>query len=85
MLTNLYVLDKFLSEIHRIGADTHDSLSIRDGKIFYYNLQNGDGGGVEDEASCGYVILYSEDGCLTDERGEVIDKRFEKEIREWIE
>ena len=85
MLTNLYVLDKYFNEIHRIGADTHDSLSIRDGKLFYYNLQNGDGGFVADEASCGYVILWSEDGSLTDECGEVIDKRFEKEIREWIE
>lgn len=43
MLLNLWVKDHCGGRIHQIGTDTHDSLIYINGKIEYYNLQNGDG------------------------------------------
>ena len=41
---DLYIRDKHSGKIHRIGDDKHDMLCITDsGKLFYHNLQNGDG------------------------------------------
>ena len=85
--TDLYVLDKSTKKIHRIGDERHDSLYVNDAdnsySLRYYNLQNGDGGGLNDEDGHGYVILQSLNGLLTDEYG-IIDKRYEKEISEYI-
>lgn len=83
-LTDLYVLDKLTSEIHRIGSDTHDSLCVNGNQVCYYNLQNGDGGTVEDRSFFGYVILRSDNGSLTDEFNHVIDKRFEDIIWDYL-
>lgn len=82
-LTDLYVLDKESHCIHKLGDQAHDGLYVMNGEIRYYNLQNGDGGGVRDEDGCGYVILESDAGFLEDEFG-IIDKRFEKEIRAYL-
>ena len=83
--TDLYVYDKSSRTIHKIGDDKHDSLRVdyKDGKyeIRYYNMQNGCGGRCFEDGD--YVILQSEDGLLTDEFG-IIDKRYEKEIAEYI-
>ena len=43
MLLNIWVRDNCDGEIHQVGTDVHDSLIFVDGKIEYYNLQNGDG------------------------------------------
>lgn len=83
MLTDLYVIDKTNGRIHRIGDEQHDSLHTVDGQVHYYNLQNGDGGGVKSEDGYGYCILYSDSGMLTDEYG-VIDGRFEDEIERYL-
>lgn len=43
-LTDIYVRDKWSGEIHRVGDDQHDQLTIwNDGHLHYYNLQNGEG------------------------------------------
>ena len=43
MLMNIWVRDKSDGHIHQVGTDVHDSLGLMDGKVEYYNLQNGDG------------------------------------------
>lgn len=43
MMMNLWVKDKSSGVIHQIGTDVHDSLVYIDGKVEYYNLQNGEG------------------------------------------
>ena len=83
MLNDLYVYDKREKRIHRIGDERHDSLIAYVDGVRYYNLQNGDGGGVEDDRRSGYVILRSEHGMLFDEFG-VIDRRFEEEIKKFV-
>lgn len=86
--TALYVIDVGSKQrrIHRIGTDIHDSLWVYDldGKIHYSNMQNGDGGTVEQRKGCGYVILQSDGGYLTDEYGKIIDRRFVKEIKQFL-
>lgn len=82
--TDLYVLDKQSGRIHRIGDDRHDSLdSWVFGEVRYHNLQNGDGGGVEDKEGYGYVILKTDAGYFNDEYG-IIDRRYEKEIKAYL-
>ena len=85
--TDLYVYDKALKKIHKIGEERHDSLYVYDNdgnyEVRYYNLQNGEGGSSNDEEGHDYVILKSQNGLLTDEFG-IIDKRYEKEIAEYI-
>ena len=85
--TDLYVYDKFAKRIHRIGDEIHDSLYIRDNngicEVRYYNLQSGDGGGVNNDDRCGYVILQTQSGLFTDEFG-IIDERFKNEIEEYL-
>lgn len=43
MLINLWVKDKQDGTIHQVGTDVHDSIEFTDGKVVYYNLQNGCG------------------------------------------
>ena len=43
MLINLWVRDKCSGNIHQVGTDVHDSIIFLDGKVCYYNLQNGCG------------------------------------------
>lgn len=43
MLMNIWVKDKSSGHIHQVGTDLHDSLVLMDGKVEYYNLQNGCG------------------------------------------
>lgn len=54
MLINIWVKDKHSGKIHQVGTNVHDSLEVIDGKIVYYNLQNGDGSGYSDS---GYEIV----------------------------
>ena len=42
-MTSLYIKDTETGEIHKIGDDQHDMLTIRGGVLTYTNLQNGDG------------------------------------------
>lgn len=58
MLINVWVKDKQSGEIHQVGTDVHDSLNTMDGKIVYFNLQNGDGSGFDDS---GYEIVNPPD------------------------
>ena len=85
--TDLYVYDKATKKIHRIGDEKHDSLHVYDSngkyEVRYYNLQNGEGGSANDEEGHDYVILQTQNGLFTEEYG-IIDKRFEKEIAEYI-
>jgi hypothetical protein len=48
MLMNIWVRDKESGTIHQVGTDVHDGLELLDGKVEYYNIQNGCGtlGGV---------------------------------------
>lgn len=86
----LYVIDLESKDrrIHRIGSEVHDAMSVYDwdGKreIHYRNMQCGDGGTVEQRKGYGYVILQSEDGYLTNEYGKIIDRRFVKEIKQFL-
>ena len=43
MLINLWVKDNSNGKIHQVGTDVHDSINFMDGKVVYYNLQNGSG------------------------------------------
>lgn len=83
-LCDMYVIDKTTGRIHRIGDERHDGIWIEGNRIHYYNLQNGDGGTIEDIKVDGYCILRSDCGMLEDEYG-IMDKRFEKEIRRFLE
>ena len=51
------VRDKTSGEKHIVGTDIHDSLTLRDGSIEYYNLQNGCGTGPGGE----YEFVYNEE------------------------
>lgn len=43
MLINIWVKDNCTGIVHQVGTDPHDSLDSLEGKVEYYNLQNGDG------------------------------------------
>jgi len=43
MLVNIWVKDNCTGNVHQVGTDPHDSLYSLDGKVEYYNLQNGGG------------------------------------------
>lgn len=84
-LCDLYVIDKRNNRIHRIGEDIHDSLIVYpDGGVMYYNLQNGDGGGEDNDQRAGYCILQTQEGALSGEYG-IHDKRFEEHIKKYME
>ena len=82
-LCDLYVIDKHSRQIHRVGEHDHDSLCSNLGYVDYYNMQCGDGGGVDSEEGYGYAILQSEHGYLADEYG-IIDKQYVKEILQYL-
>ena len=82
--TALYAYDKVSKRIFRIGDDTHDSLTVRNGEVHYINLQNGGGGTAKDVKYHGYVLLETDAGCLEDEFG-IIDQRYKKEIRAYLD
>ena len=82
-LCDMFVLDKENGNIHRIGEGMHDAIWVVEDALHYRNLQNGDGGTVNDAGEYGYVILRSDCGCLEDDFG-IIDKRYEKEIKEYL-
>lgn len=73
-LTDLYINDS--GYIRRIGENCHDQLTIdKDGKLHYYNLQNGDGctlGEEQDHDGCFYEFVPN-----TDEYGYNYDPREE--------
>lgn len=43
MVIDVWVKDKESGYVHKVGTDQHDSLRLLNGKVEYYNLQNGDG------------------------------------------
>jgi len=43
MLINIWVKDNDSGVIHQVGTDRHDSLEMINGRVEYYNLQNGCG------------------------------------------
>lgn len=45
MIMNIWVKDKTNGRIHQVGTDVHDSFEFLNGRVEYYNLQNGDGTG----------------------------------------
>jgi hypothetical protein len=49
MLINIWVKDNDSGVIHQVGTDRHDSLEMINGRVEYYNLQNG----------CGTPYTYS--------------------------
>lgn len=63
MLTDIYVRDKSTGKIHRVGDNKHDSLDVIDGKVSYYNLQNGCGTSTP-EYDDDYEFVDSEAGIL---------------------
>ena len=59
---DLYIKDKDLNLIRRIGDDPHDMLTINDkGQLCYYNLQNGDGCRTVEEPQDWYEFVPNED------------------------
>lgn len=45
----LEVLDKETNAKHIVGTNIHDCLLVKNGKVEYYNLQNGEGTGGDYE------------------------------------
>ena len=60
-LTALYVRDKSTGIIRMVGDDMHDMLTIRDGKLYYHNLQNGDGCSLGGPDIGGYEFVENVD------------------------
>ena len=60
-LIDLYIKDKGLNEVRRIGDDCHDMLTIKDGKLHYQNLQNGGGCTLGEEAKDWYEFVDNTD------------------------
>ena len=84
-LCDLYVIDKETNRIHRIGEDTHDSLVVYpDGGVGYYNMQNGDGGGPDNDPRSGYCILQTIHGAFSEDVG-IWDDRFREQIKKYME
>lgn len=71
---NLYVRDKDIDVIRRIGDDPHDMLTINDkGQLCYHNLQNGGGCRTGEEPQDWYEFVPNMDeyGYNTDPRKEL--------------
>ena len=61
-LINLYIRDKDLNVIRRIGDNPHDMLTINDeGQLCYCNLQNGGGCRTGEFPSDWYEFVCNED------------------------
>ena len=39
----IFVKDTHSGRVHQVCTDRHDSLTLFDGGLYYYNLQNGEG------------------------------------------
>lgn len=60
-LTDIYVRDKYMKTIRRVGDDPHDMLTINEyGQLCYQNLQNGDGCRTGERMG-GYEFVPNED------------------------
>lgn len=84
MLANIWVKDKTDGQIHQVGTDTHDSLIFIDGKVEYYNMQNGEGTGdrgdyefVEPPDFDDYVVVTPDELRLN---RELLHKALEKKL-----
>lgn len=61
-MIDLYIRDKDMGIIRRIGDDQHDMLTITDkGQLAYYNLQNGGGCRTGEEPQEWYEFVPNED------------------------
>ena len=69
-LIDLYIRDKTTGEVHRIGDDPHDQITIYKGRLTYYNLQNGDGCTLGENEGGGYEFVDN-----VDEYGYNVDPR----------
>lgn len=72
-LIDLYISDG--GRVRRIGDNCHDMLMIEDGKLCYYNLQNGEGCRLGEDSEW-YKFVDN-----TDEYGYNCDPRNESEAR----
>ncbi len=86
MLVNIWVKDNFTGNVHQVGTDPHDSLDSLDGKVEYYNLQNGDG------TPTGYSFVPPPDGYDMDDYVSVTPdvllmnrQLIHHDMQEWLE
>lgn len=68
-LTDLYIRDKDLNKIHKVGSDVHDAMWVDSkGVVHYRNLQTGDGcSGDGKNGESGYEFVPSEFGEVDEE------------------
>ena len=86
MLVNIWVKDNRTGYVHQVGTDPHDSLDSLDGKVEYYNLQNGDG------TPTGYSFVPPPDGYDMDDYVSVTPdvllmnrQLIHHDMQEWLE
>ena len=86
MLINIWVKDNCTGIVHQVGTDPYDSLDSLDGKVEYYNLQNGDG------TPTGYSFVPPPDGYDMDDYVSVTPdvllmnrQLIHHDMQEWIE
>lgn len=86
MLVNIWVKDNCTGNVHQVGTDPHDSLDSLDGKVEYYNLQNGDG------TPTGYSFVPPPDGYDMDDYVSVTPdvllmnrQLIHHDMQEWLE
>ena len=86
MLVNIWVKDNCTGNVHQVGTDPHDSLDSLDGKVEYYNLQNGD------ETPTGYSFVPPPDGYDMDDYVSVTPdvllmnrQLIHHDMQEWLE
>lgn len=83
-LCDLYVIDKTSGRIHRIGSNAHDSLIVYGDGVRYFNMQNGDGGGTDNDEHSGYCIIQTVHGSFAEDVG-IWDDRFREQIKKFME
>jgi hypothetical protein len=83
---NIWVKDNMTGHVHQVGTDPHDSLDSLDGKVEYYNLQNGDG------TPTGYSFVPPPDGYDMDDYVSVTPdvllmnrQLIHHDMQEWLE
>ena len=93
--SRLWVIDKQTGDIHRIGDNRHDALTVlhkidENGKIsntefeiHYHNMQNGDGGSCNDVEGYGYQILSTDCGFF-DTPAAPIQEEYRDQIRGYL-